>query len=174
MEMKHLLISLSVITIALSGCGKDDKSEEGVVTVEEGNDQGQNSSNDKTSDQNANKGNEKSSNLPSEDELKKMKDSDDNLLKDVKIQENKTFDVPKEEIIEVPGVQLSDFIEVKEEQEYTKYHGGYVFYFDKDEERIEFEQLEEQPSEFKTPKNTKFIRVSIPTLHMDAAILKKK
>ena len=170
--MKYLKISSVVLasSLVLAACGEDvankedKKSEE---TTESTKDNSQ-KKDDKKKDK------KDTPELPSDNEMKKLKESDDNLLKDVKIKKSKTYNVPGEELINEPAVDLSDYIEVEPETEYIKYHGGHVFYFDKDKERIDYKALEIQGETFKTPKGTAYIQVSIPVVNEGAEVIVPK
>ena len=159
--MKYLKISSVVLasSLVLAACGEDVAKKE-----------------DKKSEETtaSTKDNKKKPELPNDAEMKKLKESDDNLLKDVEIKKSKTYNVPGEKLINEPAVDLSDYIKVEPETEYIKYHGGHVFYFDKDKKRIDYKALETQGETFKTPKGTAYIQVSIPVVNEGAEVIVPK
>ena len=102
--------------------------------------------------------------------------SKENILNDIKIEKGKTYKVPDEPEtkIDEPSVNLTDYIPVKVGEIYIKYHAGYLFYYDKEKELINFEPKEKFPVKFEIPSDTHYIKMSIPVIHEEHAALIKK
>ena len=102
--------------------------------------------------------------------------SKDNILNDIEIENGKTYKVPDEPEtkIDEPSVNLTDYIPVKAGEIYVKYHAGYLFYYNKNKELINFEPKEKFPVKIEIPSDTHYIKMSIPVIHEEHAAFIKK
>lgn len=153
---KIILMSTIVSSLLLASCGNDGTENENKTVVTPQKAENNNSSTTKPVNKNVDM---------------KMKNDKNNIIKEVNLKKDTSYNVPSKKIVSMKTVSLTDFVEAKPNTKYKKNNGGYVFYFDKNKKRIKFEKKEEFPTVITTPSKTAYLRLSIPNDQVEHAAL---